>query len=338
MFRALGPLVALVAVAGLLSSPTALADAQPLRVVASFSVLADMARQVGGEQVEVRSLVGPDGDPHVYQPTPADVQALAGADVVIRGGLGIDRWLDRLVAAADYKGPIVDASAGVPVRLQGPGDADHEHHHDHGDHGHDHDHEHAGDEHAAHEDDAPATDANGRAVDPHAWTSAANGAIYAANILKGLVAADPSHAQALTAKGEAYVAELKALDDWARAELAAIPAERRRVISSHAAFGYLGDAYGITFHAPVGLSTDAEPSAAEIAALIQQIRTENIRAIFIENATDPRLVQQLARETNAVVGGALYAESLSASDGPAATYVAMIRHNIETLKAGMAAP
>ncbi|WP_034852890.1 metal ABC transporter substrate-binding protein [Inquilinus limosus] len=291
------------------------AAAEKLSVVTSITILADMVRQVGGDDVEVRSLVGPNGDAHVYEPTPQDAEAMAKADLVVVSGLELEGWMDRLVAASGTKAKVVVASQGIAVlHAEDEGAEGHEAH-DHDDHDHE-GHDHGG-------------------LDPHAWNSAANGAVYAANIAKALEAADPAHAATYQANGAKYVAELKDLDAWARREVATIPEGKRKVITSHDAFGYLGAAYGIEFHAPVGFSTESEASAGDVAKLIDQIKHEHIKAVFIENATDPRLVQQVAKATGAEMGGELYAESLSTEDGPASTYAKMFRYNISTLVAGM---
>jgi len=273
------------------------AAAEKLQVVTSITVLADMVKQVGGDTVEVRSLVGPNGDAHVYEPTPQDAQAVTRAGLVVVNGLELEGWMDRLVAASGSKAKVVVATGGVPTRKM--------------------------------EEDGQ------EITDPHAWNSAANGAIYAANIAKALAAADPAHAATYQANGAKYEAELKDLDAWARREVATIPAAKRKVITSHDAFGYLGAAYGIEFHAPVGFSTESEASAGDIAKLIDQIKREHIKAVFIENATDPRLVQQVAKASGAQMGGELYAEALSTADGPASTYAKMFQYNISSLVAGM---
>ncbi|WP_225771054.1 metal ABC transporter substrate-binding protein [Inquilinus sp. Marseille-Q2685] len=289
--------------------------AEKLSVVTSITVLADMVRQVGGDDVEVRSLVGPNGDAHVYEPTPQDAQAVTKADLIVVNGLELEGWMDRLVTASGTKARIVVASQGIAtLRAEEEGHEAHEAHDDHA--GEDHDHDHGG-------------------LDPHAWNSAANGAIYAANIAKALEVADPAHAAAYQANGAKYVAELKDLDAWARREVATIPEGKRKVITSHDAFGYLGAAYGIEFHAPVGFSTESEASAGDVAKLIDQIKHEHIKAVFIENATDPRLVQQVAKASGAQMGGELYAEALSTEDGPASTYAKMFQYNISSLVAGM---
>ena len=260
--------------------------ADKLKVVTTFTILGDMVRNVGREHIALTTLVGPDGDAHVYEPTPADARSLAQADVVVVNGLGFEGWIDRLVKVSGYKGPVVVASEGVAALTV--------------------------------EENRP---------DPHAWQDLANGRLDVANIARALAAADPAHADDYRRRAEAYDRELAALDRDIRSQLGAFPADRRKLITSHDAFQYFGRAYGIDFRAPVGVSTESEPSAGEVAALIRQMRDEGIRALFVENITDPRLVEQLAREAGAVVGGRLYSDSLSGPTGPAPTYLDMFRHN-----------
>lgn len=292
----LAALATLVTLAVAAASPSWAAD--KLRVVATFTVLGDMVKNVGGERVALTTLVGPDGDAHVYEPTPADARALAEADLVLVNGLGFEGWIDRLVKASGYKGPVVVASEGIALlRVE----------EDHGDgHGHHH-----------HDEE----------FDPHAWQDLVNGRLYVINIARALAAADAAHADDYRRRAEAYDRELVMLDRDIRGRLDGVPAERRKVITSHDAFQYFGRAYGIGFHAPVGLSTEDEPSAGEVAALIRQMRDEGIRTLFVDNITDARLVQQLAREAEAVIGGTLYSDSLSGATGPASTYLDMFRHN-----------
>jgi zinc/manganese transport system substrate-binding protein len=281
----------------------ALADAaERLPVIASFSILGDMVGRLGGDRVEVTSLVGPDGDAHVYEPTPDDVRRLAAARLVVVNGLGFEGWLERLVGASGYVGPTVVASNGVAPR-QMLEDEDG----------------------AAHE-----------VTDPHAWQDLANGLRYVDNIEAGLIAADPDGRDAYAANAEHYRAELKALDAEVRTGLAVIPAERRKIITSHDAFCYFGAAYGLDLIAPEGISTDAEASAADVAKIIRQIKAEAIPAVFLENVQDPRLMDEIAAETQAAIGGALYSDALSPPDGPAATYVKMFRSNVATLTAALA--
>lgn len=276
--------------------------AEPVKVVATFTILGDMVRQIGGDEVAVTTLVGPDGDAHVYEPTPADARALGSANLVVANGLGMEGWIDRLVKASGYKGPVTVTSTGVkPIAGE---EEEHDHDHDH-DHGHDH---------GAH--------------DPHAWQSVANVKIYADNILKGLVAAAPDKAAALRTNHAAYRAKLDAVDAEIKAALKPIPRKDRKIVTSHDAFGYYAKAYGVTFLAPVGVSTEAEASAGDIAKLIRQIKKEKIKAVFVESIADPRLLEQITRETGARIGGRVYSDALSAADGPAATYIDMMRYNL----------
>ena len=277
------------------------AAAAPLKVVASFSILADMAQQIAGDRAAVIALVGPDGDAHTFDPSPADAAKLAGAAVVIVNGLGLDGWMERLATAADYRGPVVTVSTGITLRRM------------------------------AAEGGASATIA-----DPHAWQDLKNGILYVRAITAALAAADPAGSAAFKTNADRYVAELAALDESLHEQFSALPEAKRHVITSHDAFGYFGAAYGITFQAPEGISTDTEPSAAGVAHLIDQIRALKVKAIFIENMTDPRLIAAIAGETGTTPGGKLYSDALSAPDGPAATYAAMFRSNAKVLLEGLA--
>ncbi len=271
--------------------------AKTVDAVASFSVLADMVKQVGGEHVKVTSLVGPDGDPHSFEPSPRDSQALKHADVVFVSGLGLEGWMDRLIGASGYRGQVVTASKGVNARKM--------------------------------------VDEGKTVTDPHAWNSAANGAIYARNVMEALIAADPDDAADIRRRGEAYIQRLDRLDLWAKTQFASIPPAKRKVITSHDAFGYFGGEYGVTFLAPVGFSTESEAGAGNVAALIVQIKREQIKTYFMENQTDPRLVKQVAAASGAQPGGELYPEALSKADGPAPTYEAAFKHNVETIAGSM---
>ncbi len=269
--------------------------AKTIHVVASFTVLADMVRQIGGQYVDVKSLVGPNGDPHTFEPAPQDSVALARADVVIISGLGLEGWMERLIQASGYQGKVIVASTGIIQRTM--------------------------------------TDNGRKITDPHAWNSMANGVIYAQNISDSLQQADPQDAAAIRQQGDTYIRQLKNLDHWAMSAFAAIPQNKRLVLTSHDAFGYFGDRYGVKFVAPVGFNTDEEASASGVAGLINQLKSSGIHRYFIENQTDPRLVQQIAAAADATPGGELYPEALSESDGPAATYQQAFRLNVtEILK------
>jgi len=300
------------------------AAAQPLQVVASFSILADIATQVGGPDVAVRSLVGPDGDAHEYEPTPADARKLAAAQVLVVNGLDFEAWLPRLQKAAGFAGRTVVASKGVEPRRLDDAHEEHEAHGDHDDRHHDHDHGHHG-EHGHHHGD----------LDPHAWQDLANGAIYARNIARAFAEADPAHAQAYRQRADAYVARIEALDQRVRQLFEAIEPARRKVVSSHDAFGYFGQAYGVRFIALAGVSTDAEPSAADMARIIEQVRRESVPAVFVENIANPRLAQQLTRETQARLGGTLYSDALAQPGKPAGTYLGMFEWNAQQLAAAL---
>jgi zinc/manganese transport system substrate-binding protein len=268
-----------------------------LKVIASFSILGDIVQNVGGERVDVTTLVGPDGDAHMFEPTPADARAVAAADVVFVNGLAFEGWMDRLVDAAGYKGPIVVASEGVTTRTM---------------------------------------DEDGQTVtDPHAWQDLSNGRRYVENVAAGLIAADPGHAEAYRAAAAAYAAEIAAKDQWVRNEMATVPAAQRKIITSHDAFGYFGAAYGVRFLAPVGVSTEDEPSAAGMAQLVDQMKSERVGIVFIENMSNPKLIETLAGEVGAKVGGTLYADALSSPGGPADTYLKMFDNNVPQLKAAM---
>ncbi|MEI6558391.1 MAG: zinc ABC transporter substrate-binding protein [Rhodospirillaceae bacterium] len=277
----------------ILAAASGAALAAPLPVVASFSVLGDLVQQVGGDRVRVTTLVGPDGDAHVFEPSPDDARAIQAARLVVINGLGLEGWISRLIRSSGYRGPVVVASAAVTPRRGGSGTG-----------------------HAAE-----------GGVDPHAWQNVANVKAYVRAIGEGLAAADPAGAAEYRAGAAAYLGRLEALDREVRAAFAAIDSARRKIITSHDAFGYFGDAYGLALLAPVGFGTESEPSARAVGGLIDQIRREGIRAIFIENMSDPRLIQQIARESGARVGGRLFSDALSAPGGPASTYLEMVRHN-----------
>ena len=283
------------------ASPAAAQD--KVRLVATFSILADFARNVGGDKVEVSELVGPDSDAHVYAPSPADAKRLAEARLVLVNGLGFEGWLDRLVKASGTKAAVAVTTAGIkPRRMQEAGDG----------HGHSH----------------------GRS-DPHAWQSVANAKVYVANIRDALVKADPAGQAAYEANAAAYASKLDALEAEVKATIAAIPAERRKIITTHDAFGYFAAAYGVSFIAPQGVSTEAEVAARDLAKIIRQVKAQKIPAVFMENVTDPRLMKRIAEETGAKIGGRLYSDALSAKDGPAASYIEMMRHNLKELRGAL---
>jgi zinc/manganese transport system substrate-binding protein len=273
---------------------TPLRAQNPLKVVASFSILGDFVKNVGGDRVDVTTLVGPDGDVHVYAPSPVDARKVAEAKLLVVNGLGLEGWLPRLLQASGGKATLITATRGVmPLKL-------------------------------------------GSEADPHAWQSVANARSYVTNIADALVAANPSNADYFRSNAQAYLAKLDALDREVRQAIQQIPESRRKVISTHDAFGYFASAYGIEFIAPLGVSTESEASARDIARIIAQIRSEKTPAVFLERISDPRLMRRLSAETGAKVGGTLYSDSLTDEKGDAPTYIDMVRHNIKALTSALA--
>ncbi|MEW8508878.1 MAG: metal ABC transporter substrate-binding protein [Candidatus Thiodiazotropha sp.] len=288
-----------------------------INVVASFSILSDMVQQVGGDRVHVTTLVGPGGDAHVYQPTPADARSVAETKLLIVNGLGFEGWMDRLTEASGYKGRVVTATAGiVPLKME---EAEKQHE----------------TEHEKDTEEYGQADHDYGGIDPHAWQSLANAQIYVRNIAEGLAAVDPAGAETYRSNAVRYLKEIDVVEAQVREAVASLPVERRKVVTSHDAFGYFSAAYGIEFHAPVGVSTEVEASAGDVARLIRQIKKEKILAVFVENISDRRLLDQIILETGARIGGTLYSDALSKADGPAGSYLGMMRHNIRVLVAAV---
>jgi zinc/manganese transport system substrate-binding protein len=275
-------------------SPTSHAAPKPLHVIASFSILGDMIKQVGGDTVDVIVLAGPNTDLHAYQASPNDIKALAAADIIAINGLGLDRWMHGLIEASGTRAKLLVASAGIKPITGGEG--------------------------------------NKAVPDPHAWQDLTNGRIYARNIAAALITAAPEQGKYIKERAIRYDAELKKMDKAIRDELAGIPPNKRKIITTHDAFRYFGEAYGITFIAPLGMNEDAEPTAIDIAKLIEQIKHEDIKEVFIENIIDPRLMQQIAKDSGAKLGGELYSDSLSPPNGPAPTYLDLFRNNVPKMK------
>jgi zinc/manganese transport system substrate-binding protein len=272
----------------------AMAQAHKIPIVASFSIIGDLVRQVGGDRVAVATIVGPDGDAHVYQPSPADGRSIAHARLIFVNGLGFEGWLDRLVTAAKSKGEVFTLGKGVAARKDEEGQ------------------------------------------DPHAWQDVANAKVYVEAIREALTAVDPEGAQTYKANADAYLAKLDALDAEIQQAIAAIPQERRRVVSTHDAFGYFAARYGVAFIAPQGVSTEADVSARDVAKIIDAVRAHKVAAVFIENIADPRLAKRIASETGARMGGVLYSDALSDAKGDGATYIDMMRHNVRQLTKALA--
>ena len=288
-----------IATLGLIFGTAQSADKVP--VVASFSILGDLVQVVGGERVSITTLVGPDQDTHVFAPKPADARAIVQSRLLVVNGLGFEPWAQKLVRSAGYKGETLVASNGIKPRLM--------------------------------------ADEKGREdTDPHAWQNPNNVVVYTRNIAASLSRVDPAGAAIYQANADSYVRELQALDAQARAQFSAIPADQRKVITSHDAFGYFGAEYQIRFLAPQGMFTDAEPSARQVAQLIRQIQREKIRAVFVENMSSPRLLAQLSKDAGVKPGPALYVDALSAAGGPADTYLKLMRYNVMQLASGMQQP
>jgi zinc/manganese transport system substrate-binding protein len=285
-------LILAIAVAGVMMAAPLRAEDR-LSAVASFSILGDFVRNVGGDKVVVTSLVGPDGDVHVYTPAPDDARKVASARLVIVNGLGLEGWLPRLLQSSGGKAPVIVASKGVaPLRA-------------------------------------------GSAADPHAWQSVGNAKIYVGNIRDALISVDAADAEIFQFNAARYLSELDALDAEVRADVAKIPPGRRRVISTHDAFGYFAAAYGVNFIAPLGVSTETEPSARDVANIISQVKADSIPAVFLENMTDPRLMRRIASETGAKIGGTLFSDALTGEKGDAPTYIDLVRHNIKALTSAL---
>jgi zinc/manganese transport system substrate-binding protein len=267
--------------------------AEPMKVSASFSILGDMVKEVGGGRIQVFTFVGPNGDAHVYEPTPADAKELSESKILFINGLGLEGWMTRLEKSSGFKGTVVTASQGITPREMV-------------------------------EDEKTVTD-------PHAWQSLANGKIYVANIRDALIASDPEGKATYEANAKKFLDDIAAMEAKVKAAIAKLPPERRKIITTHDAFGYFGAAYGMEFIAPEGVSTESEASAKDVAKIIRQVKAEKVPAVFLENVTDSRLLDQIAKETGAKIGGTLYSDALSPPDGPAGTYLDMFRNNIETM-------
>ena len=275
--------------------------ADPIKVAASFSVLGDMVKQIGGDRVDVSTFVGPNGDAHVYEPTPGDAKTLAASAVLVVNGLGLEGWMGRLQKSSSFKGKLITATQGIKTRQMEE------------------------EEHGK----------TRKITDPHAWQSLANGRIYVANIRDGLIAVDPAGRDAYDANAKKFLADIDAVEQEVKDSIAKLPSARRKIITTHDAFGYFGATYGLEFIAPEGVSTESEASAKDVAKIIRQIKAEKIPAVFLENVTDRRLLDQIARETSAKIGGTLYSDALSEPNGPAATYLDMFRNNIQALTAAL---
>lgn len=280
--------------------------AEPLPVLTSFSILADITQQVGGERVTVSSLVGPNQDAHVYQPSPQDVKKLLASRVFVVNGLGFEGWIQRLTQSSQYRGQTVVASEKIkPLAVKTSHGHDHGHRHDHG-----------------------------KGVDPHAWHNPQHVIQYGHTIAQALAKADPAGASYYQQRAQQFEQQLRQLDQSIEQQFATIPVAQRKVITSHDAFSYLGQRYQIRFIAPQGMSTESEASAASVAKLVKQIRQEKVKALFVENMADQRLLQQISQETNVKVGGKLYSDALSAG-APAGSYIELMQYNAKNLASAL---
>ena len=288
----------------LLAGPAGAADR--ITVVATFSVIADMLANVGGDRIDIRTIVGAGGDCELYQPTPADVATVAAARAVFINDLNeeFEPWLEPLLKQARFTGSKVVVSRNVRTLT-------------------------AEEEHPVSGRQLPT------AIDQHAWLDPKNGVIYVRNIAAALIRLDPADEAGYRARAAAYTKEIQAVDDWARGEIAGVPTAKRRALASHDSLQYIANAYGITLLAVNGWTNKSEPSAAELAKLAQQIRAGRVKALFLDSITDPRAIERIASETGAAIGGTLYGDSLSLAGGEADSYIKMLRHDVSTLKAGM---
>lgn len=271
------------------------AYADRLNVVATFSILGDMVARVGGEHIELTTLVGPDADSHAFEPTPAALRAMKNADLVVVNGISYEGWIGRLIVSSGYSGPVIVAARDVTAltvndRLE---------------------------------------------LDPHAWQSVSSSLRYVANIRDGLIEADRGRSAKYKENAERYSRELQALEDWIREQIGQVPEEKRVVVTSHDAFQYFGRSYGVRFLSPDGVDGASGSSAARLARIVDRMRKDHIRAVFPGNTADDSMLAQLRQDAGAVIGGTLYPDALSAPGGPAPSYIAMMRHNVSRLVEGM---
>ncbi|MDR1162485.1 MAG: zinc ABC transporter substrate-binding protein [Candidatus Accumulibacter sp.] len=282
-----------------------------LRVVATFSILADMTRAVGGDRVEVHTLIGPDSDAHAWRPSPRDSRALARAKLVVANGLGFEGWIDRLIASTGFRGALLVASRGVKTRPFKNGGSD------------------PRDRQSQRQLGKTRPFKNGGS-DPHAWLDLSNAVVYVDNIASALAVEDPRGKDTYFENASRYKSEISRLDAEIRRRFDAIPPTRRKAVASHDAFAYFAGAYGVEFISPLDAAGN-EPSARDVGRIIYRVRNEKIPAVFLENISDPRMLERIRAESGAKMGGALYSDALSGKDGPAATYLDLMRHNAETI-------
>lgn len=289
------------AFAGSLLALTGAHAAGEVKAVATFSILGDLVQEIAGDRVQLKVLVGPGGDGHVFQPSPTHARDVSQAAILFSNGLGFEPWVKRLLEASKFQGTHVIASNGVqPLKSAHEGHS-HHHGHDHGD------------------------------VDPHAWQRVSNVKLYAKNITNALCTLDAVGCAQYRKNELSYQAQLDRLDSTIRASWATVPPEQRKIITSHDAFAYYAKEYQVNFRAAQGINTAAEATPKGIAQLVRQIQKENIKALFVESISDPRLIEQIGRETGVNPAGELFSDSLSAKGGPATSYIKLMDYNTGSL-------
>ena len=287
-----------------------LASGERLRVVATTSILADVVAQVGDDRIEIRQLIPLGVDPHAFEPTPQDVRALAEADLVFVNGFGLEAFMADLIRQAGSGTPVISVSQGItPLPFES-------------------------EEHDGREEAEGAHAEHG--VDPHTWLDPNNVVHWTDNIEASLRAVDPAHAEVYAARANVYRAELTALDSEIREAVSRIPPEDRKLVTDHDELGYLADEYGFTVIGTVipGASSLAEPSAAQLAALLDQVRQQRVPSVFVSSVVNPSLVDTFAEDAGIRLA-TLYAHSLTPPEGPASSYLELMRYNAETIAAAL---
>jgi zinc/manganese transport system substrate-binding protein len=303
-------LTLILSLGGLLAGPVSAQDSGKLKVVATFSILGDVVQNVGGDAVDLTTIVGPDGDPHTFEPKPDQISALADAKLIFENGIGFETWLDDMYSSSGSSATRVVVTDGLPLlAFNGQSDVPATPHATGDGHGHD--------EH-----------------DPHVWQDVSNVIAEVGTIRDALIDADPAHADTYTANAAAYTSQLQELDGKIRQMVETLPADKRVLVTSHDSLGYFAHAYGFTIAGTAlgSLSTEgADPSAGDIARLIDQIKATGVPAIFAENVESQDLMQQIARDAGVTLAPPLYTDALSKADGPAATYIALMTYNATTI-------
>ncbi|MDD5367725.1 MAG: zinc ABC transporter substrate-binding protein [Anaerolineaceae bacterium] len=268
------------------------------QVLAVESFLADMAQNVAGDRLKVETLVPVGADPHVYEPSPQDAARLENSSVLIVNGAGYEAWLEKTLQNLGGKRLVIIASQGLKSRSAREGEV-----------------------------------SNNPGMDPHFWLDPTLALQYVENIRDGLVQADPSGADLYRKNAEAYIRQLKELDSWIQAQVQHIPVQRRLLVTNHESLGYFADRYGLKVTGTLipSISSEASPSAQQLAHLVDSIRRSGAPAIFLEVGTNPQLARQVAAETSVAVVTDLYTESITPLDGPAPTYLEMLRHDTSTI-------